>query len=317
MTRVLVTGANGFVGGHLSAYVDNLGLEVHGLGRRPAPGGWKGLWHEVSLLDHAALASVVAAIKPDYVFHFAALLKSSTLQDLLHVNVAGTDNLLAAIYNNFRSARILVAGSAAEYGLVPANELPISETCPLRPLGPYGLSKAAQGLLAWQYYQRYGLEVVRTRTFNLTGPGEPETQVVSSVARQIARIEARGGSRELLVGNLDAVRDFIDVRDAARAYWLVALKGKPGEVYNVCSGHGVRIGMILNRLLGMTSSQVSVRQVAERFTPGDVPVQVGNVARLQVLSDFRCTFSLDDSLSQLLDEARDRERMNCFGGVIE
>ena len=302
MSRVLITGAAGFVGQHLSHYLAQERLEVHGLGRRLRPKGWRYSWDVADLSDLATLKAVVRKVRPDYVFHLAGLLRAASLAEMLAVNVVGSENLLTAIREVQPQARVLVAGSAAEYGLVQAEDLPITESCALRPLSPYGLSKVAQSLFAVQHWRRYGMSIVRTRTFNLTGPGEPATQVMGTFARQIAQIEAGNRSPELQVGNLATVRDFLDVRDAVRAYWEVARDGKAGEVYNVCSGQGVQIRELLHTLLALTEQKIEIKQMATRFTPWDVPIHVGSSARLDSLAGFEPTFSLEESLHALIKE---------------
>lgn len=301
MSCVVITGAAGFVGLHLSSYLAQEGLEVHGLDRRRKPDGWIWPWHTADLLDLDSLQAVLRSLEPDYVFHLAALIRNALLDELLMVNVVGTENLLMAVLESQPQARVLVTGSAAEYGLVQAEDSPISEACSLRPLSPYGLSKAAQSLLAAQYWHRNGMAILRTRAFNIVGPGEPATQVASAIARQIAEIEAGHVSPEIQVGNLDTIRDFTDVRDVVRAYWSVICLGQPGEVYNVCSGCGTRIRDLLDYMLALTQQSVQVRQMTHRLTPWDVPVQIGSPDRLKRLAKFEPTFSLQESLSALLD----------------
>jgi GDP-4-dehydro-6-deoxy-D-mannose reductase len=256
------------------------------------------------LLDRPAIKSVLQQVEPNYIFHLAALIRNATLAELLEVNVTGTENLLAAIREVQPEAQVLVAGSAAEYGLVREEDLPISESCPLRPLSPYGLSKVAQSLLAGQFWLRHRVAVRRVRTFNLTGPGEPQTQVASAMARQIVEIEAGLRAPQMEVGNLDTVRDFIDIRDAVRAYWRVICQGQPGDVYNVCAGEGVQIRALLHALLGQTSSQIAIIQAKTRFSPWDVPLQVGSSDKLSNLGKFERSFVLQESLSALMDEWR-------------
>ncbi|MBI5292244.1 MAG: GDP-mannose 4,6-dehydratase [Chloroflexi bacterium] len=304
MTVALVTGAAGFVGRHLSAHLVRAGVEVHGLDVSLPPAGWPWPWHTVDVLNASALGASLDRIKPDYVLHVAALLRSPALADLMNVNVIGTDNLLAAVAECCPQARVLVTGSSAEYGLVTDGELPISESCALRPLSPYGVSKAAQSLLAAQYAVRRGLAVVRTRAFNLTGPGEPPEQVISAMARQFAEFERRQGEHRLRVGNLNTMRDFCDARDAVRGYWLVAQKGEPGEVYNVCSGRETAVRAVLDRLAALTGISPLVHSEPGRMTPWDVPRQVGDGRKLEQLAGFEPEIPWDQTLLDLLNDWR-------------
>ena len=304
--RVLITGAAGFVGRHLARHLHEQGLIVHGLDRPviPPPSGLYTAWHPCDITHAAQVAAVVGQLRPDYVFHLAALIKSESLTDLFTVNVLGTQNVLDALVAARPEARVLVAGSSAEYGLVRPDELPVREDHPLRPLSPYGVSKVAQSLLAVQYVYRHNLAVVRTRTFNLTGPGEPDTLVCSAFARQIAEIERGLLPLVLKVGNLDSVRDFLDVRDAVRAYWLVAQHGEPGEVYNVCSGVATPARGVLDVLLNLTSVKVEIQEEAKRHTAWDVPVQIGCFAQLNAKTSWRPEIALKESLEDNLSSWR-------------
>ncbi len=301
--RALITGAAGFVGRHLAHHLRDQGLEVHGLDRpdAPVPADLHIDWHPCDVTNAAQVAAVVGQVQPDYVFHLAALIKSESLADLLAVNVLGTQNVLDALVSAQPEARVLVAGSSAEYGLVRPDELPVTEDHPLRPLSPYGVSKVAQSLLTAQYAYRHNLAVVRTRTFNLTGPGEPDTLVCSAFARQIAEIERGLRPPVLKVGNLESARDFVDVRDAVRAYWWVAQHGESGEVYNVCSGVATSIRNVLETLLSLASVKVEVQEEAQRRTPWDVPMQIGCFTRLQIRTGWKPGVPLKESLKDNFD----------------
>ena len=307
MKCALITGAAGFVGRHLANHLRDGEPAVHGLDRPgiPVPADLYAAWHPCDVTNAVQVAAVIDQVQPDYVFHLAALIKSKSLADLLVVNVLGTQNVLDALVAARPEARVLVTGSSAEYGLVRSDELPIREDNPLRPLSPYGVSKVAQSLLAAQYVYRHNLAVVRTRTFNLTGPGEPDTLVCSAFARQIAEIERRLRPPVLKVGNLESARDFVDVRDAVRAYWLVAQHGEPGEVYNVCSGEATIIRDVLSTLLEVASVKAELQEVAERRTAWDVPVQMGHFMRLQATIRWKPEISLRQSLRDNLDSWRE------------
>ncbi len=190
--------------------------------------------------------------------------------------------------------------------MVAAAELPLREDMPLRPSSPYAVSKVAQGLLALQYGPAGGLRILRTRTFHHTGPGRGETFAESSFARQIAEIEAGRRPPVLQVGNLDAVRDYTDVRDVVRAYWALLDRGVAGEVYNVCSGQGRRIRDLLEVLLAASGTKVEVRVDKDRLRPSDVPALVGDPARLRAATGWKPRVSLEDSLRELLQDWRQR-----------
>jgi GDP-4-dehydro-6-deoxy-D-mannose reductase len=247
---------------------------------------------------------VVQSARPDYVFHLAALINSNVLSDLLLVNVIGTQNVLEAVAATRPEARVLVTGSAAEYGLAQPGELPIREDNPLRPFSPYGVSKAAQSLLALHYTHCKRLDVVCTRTFNLIGPGEPPGLVGGDLARRIVEVEQAGPEGCICVGDLEAQRDFVDVRDALQAYWLAASQGVPGQVYNVCSGRPVRIAQVLACLIKCSTSRIEIQVDANLLVPQEVPISWGSSEKLTRATGWRPALSLEQSLQALLGACR-------------
>jgi GDP-4-dehydro-6-deoxy-D-mannose reductase len=309
--RWLVTGAAGFVGGHLVARLRAEGVrEVFGM-VRPGSGPAAGYQRvETELLDAEALRRSVAALRPDRIVHLAA--QSSARESwrdpegTLRTNLFGLLYLLEAVRHAGLTPRLLVVGSAEEYGAVPGAAEPIPEETPLRPASPYAVSKAAQGYLALQYALAHGLHVVRTRTFNHTGPGRGPGFAESSFARQIAEIEAGRHDPTIAVGNLEAVRDFTDVRDVVRAYVRLLESGQPGEVYNVASGHGRRVGEVLERLISHARAPVVVRRDPQLLRPVDTPYLVGDAARLRRVTGWEPEISFDRTLADLLDHWRER-----------
>jgi GDP-4-dehydro-6-deoxy-D-mannose reductase len=191
--------------------------------------------------------------------------------------------------------------------MVYDNELPIRETNPLRPLSPYAVSKVAQDLLAYQYWMSYHTDVVRTRGFNHEGPRRGPVFVASDFAKQIADIERGRREPVLHVGNLEARRDFTDVRDMVRAYWLALEKGEPGEVYNICSGKAYAIREVLDLLLGMTKSRIEVRPDPKRLRPSDVPVLLGDHAKFSAVTGWQPTIPFERTLADMLDYWRKAE----------
>jgi GDP-4-dehydro-6-deoxy-D-mannose reductase len=308
---LLVTGAAGFVGGHLRAFLarEHPEVEVAGVvrpGGRPLPGA---LTLEADLEDPAATDALFDRVRPDRIVHLAG--QSSVHRSwedpaaTLRANVQGLLNVIEAVRRRGLMPRILVVGSAEEYGQADPRHLPLKEDAPLLPLSPYAVSKVAQGFLALQWFLSHGLPIVRTRTFQHTGPGRGESFAESSFARQIAEIEA-GAPPVLSVGNLDSVRDYSDVRDVVRAYWALLERGRPGEVYNVCSGRGVGMREVLDALLAAAGMRVEVRVDTTRLRPTDVPALVGDPSRLIADTGWRPLIPLERSLGDLLDEWRAR-----------
>jgi GDP-4-dehydro-6-deoxy-D-mannose reductase len=316
--RLLVTGAAGFVGGHLLGFLraERPEVEVHGVALPqgavswPSPTGARIL--EADLNDPAAAAAVVEAVRPEGIVHLAgqASVHQSWLDpgSTMRTNVLGIVHLLDATRRLSLQPAVLVVGSAEEYGPVRPEEIPIHEDTPLRPASPYAVSKVAQGALARLYGPAGGMRVVLTRTFHHTGPGRAEAFAESSFARQIAEIEAGRRPPVVDVGNLEAVRDFADVRDVVRAYWMLLEKGEAGAVYNVCSGQGRRVRDLLEMLLAASSARVEVRLDRGRLRPSDVPVQVGDLSRLRAATGWEPRIPLERSLEDLLDDWRTRTR---------
>lgn len=315
--KVLITGITGFVGSHLAEHCLARGdVEVVGTYR------WRSrrenIAHikdvdlvEADLLDAASVHRALDRVRPDWIFHLAAQSFVPTSWTApaatIGVNVVGQVNLFEAMLAlGLTGTRFLVVGSSEEYGLVQPHETPITEDNPLRPLSPYGVSKVAQDLLGWQYFRSYGIPAVRTRAFNHGGPRRGEVLLPSDWAKQIAEIE--NGLREpvVAVGNLDAVRDFTDVRDIVRAYWLALDKGEPGEVYNIGSGNSPTVRELLDRLLGMTDAAIEVRQVPEKMRPSDVEILISDCTRFRERTGWAPQVPLDTMLRDTLDYWRER-----------
>jgi GDP-4-dehydro-6-deoxy-D-mannose reductase len=314
--RLLVTGAGGFVGGHLVDFLraEHPEVDVHGVVLPQGGVSWRAAAGarvvEADLTEPAAAAAVVEEVRPEGILHLAgqASVHLSWLDPAgtLRTNVLGIVHLLDAVRQQGLRPPVLVVGSAEEYGPVGPEEMPIREETPLRPASPYAVSKVAQGALALLYGPAGGLRVVLTRTFHHTGPGRGEAFAESSFARQLAEIEAGRRPPVLKVGNLEAVRDFADVRDVVRAYWMLLEKGEGGAAYNVCSGRGRRIRDLLDVLLAASGARVEVRVDPERLRPSDVPAQVGNPSRLRAATGWEPRIPLERTLQDLLDDWRDR-----------
>jgi len=218
----------------------------------------------------------------------------------------GQVNILEAVRRIGLKARIQLACSSEEYGMVHPDELPIKETNPLRPLSPYAVSKVTQDMLGYQYWMSWKVDCVRTRGFNHEGPRRGEVFVMSNFAKQIAAIEAGLHEPVIRVGNLDAVRDFTDVRDIVRAYWLAATRGEPGEVYNLASGRGITIREMLDRLLAMSRVEVRVETDPARLRPSDVEVLLGDASKFRAATGWEPHIPLDQTLADSLDYWRGR-----------
>ena len=305
----LITGANGFCGRHLAAHLLDSGYRVAGFDLGDGPPPDLDLYRG-DIADAVAVESTLAEVQPEVIFHLAALLNPRLPYDTLHrVNALGTLNLLDAARAVCPTAIIVVTSTSAVYGQVRPEELPIAEDQPFHPANLYAVTKITQETLAYQHHAAHGLRVIRTRTFNLVGPGESPAFASSAFARQVAEIELGRRKPVLAVGNLESVRDFTDARDAVRAYRLLAELGEPGGVFNVCSGRGTPIRHILEILLGLSTVRgISVEVDPARFQPADVPVQVGDPSRLKAATGWSPAIALEQTLADVLDDWRNRVR---------
>lgn len=316
--KVLITGITGFAGSHLADYIlaNHPDVEVFGTIR------WRsrrenilhieekiGLF-EADLKDMVSLKKCLTEIKPDRIFHLAAQSFVPTSwkcpAETFAINAIGEINLFEAVLDLKLDPKIHVAGSSEEYGLVSPDELPMKETNSLRPLSPYAVSKVAQDLLAWQYFRSYGLRTVRTRGFNHTGPRRGEVFICSTFAKQIAEIEKGKRGPVIYAGNLEAKRDFTDVRDIVRAYWLCLEKGKEGEVYNIGTGKTYAMKEVLDMLLSMSRANVKIEVDPQRLRPSDVPILISDPTKFVKLTGWKPEIPFRDSLQDLLDYWRER-----------
>jgi GDP-4-dehydro-6-deoxy-D-mannose reductase len=301
--RALVTGASGFVGTHLVEHLIGEGDEVTGLDRHGAQGA-----HGVDVTDGDATREAVAAASPEVVYHLAGWANVGTSWkhpvEVFEANAVGTLHVLLAC-RDAGVRRVLVVGSADLYGKVEPQELPLTETSPLRPTSPYAASKAAAEDLALQAHLGFELETVCARPFNHLGPGQSEGFVAPGLAARIARAE-RDGQRSIPVGNLSARRDFTDVRDVVRAYRLMIERATPGEVYNVCSGVDVSIDDLAARLLGLAGGDLELETDPELLRPVDLPVLRGDAAKLTEATGWTPEIPLEQTLSDLLADMRQR-----------
>jgi len=305
--KALITGIEGFVGSHLAELLIRKGLKVGGIIYEKIPINISHIQKQIvpfrsDIRDRRKLNKVIKNFKPDQIYHLAAM---SSVRDSLEspkvcfdINVMGTIALLDAVRASNHYPRLLLVGSGEEYG--PSKPVPLTEDAPLNPITPYALSKLCMEKAGMMYYLAFSLSIIRVRSFNHTGPRQSTLGVCSDFARQIAEIEA--GKREplIMVGNLRARRDFSDVRDIVRGYWLAMKKGKSGGIYNLCSGKAYSINEILKILLSMSTKKITVRVRKERLRPLDIPVLKGSYIKAKKELGWTPVIPLRRTLEDLL-----------------
>lgn len=315
--RLLITGITGFVGSHMAEYALAHGAEVFGSSRwRSRTENIEHLRSQIKLIecdlrDLASVRGLLEATEPTHVVHLAAQsfvgASWQTPAETLSTNIISQVNLLEGIRRFTIAPRVLVVGSSEEYGFVCPDELPIRETNPLRPLSPYAVSKVAQDMMGYQYFMSYGLPIIRTRAFNHEGPRRGEVFVTSNFAKQVAEIEA--GMREpmMSVGDLTPRRDFSDVRDVVRGYWLLLERGEPGEVYNLCSGRSWAIQQVLEFLLEQSRvKRIAVETDPARLRPSDVMILEGDSSKIRKATGWEVEIPFERTLKDLLAYWRQR-----------
>jgi GDP-4-dehydro-6-deoxy-D-mannose reductase len=320
--RVLITGITGMAGSHLAEYlIGRQDCEVHGTLR------WRSnkehiaqmeretALHECELRDPYAVTRLLRDIRPHRIYHLASQsnVAASWLspRETLVNNITSQLNILESLrLLDLPETRIHIAGSSEEYGMVQPHELPVKETNPLRPISPYGVSKVTQDTMGFQYFQNFGLQIVRTRSFNHEGPRRSESFATSSFARQIVEIEMKRKDPVILVGNLKAKRDFTDIRDVVRAYHLALEHCDAGSVYNIGSGAAHSLRQVLDLLLTMSRVVIQVKQDPSRMRPSDVPSLVADVTAFRNKTGWMPEISLQQSLFDLLEYWRSRLSRN-------
>jgi len=311
--KILISGISGFVGSHLAELCISKGCEVHGTTR------WRSdsqnishlniNLHECDLTDAHAVRNFLEKLKPDRIFHLAAqsYVHASWIEPMqtLDNNIRSEINILEAVRSiPDYDPLIQIAGSSEEYG--NAENMPITEDTPLLPVSPYGVSKVAQDLLARQYFKSYGIKCIVTRGFNHTGRRRGEVFVCSNFAKQIVEIEKGLKNPIIEHGNLDAERDFTDVRDMVNAYWLALEKGEPGEVYNICSGKSIKIKSILQKLIQLSNVKIELKQDPERMRPSDLQILLGDCSKFKEATGWERKHEMKDTLKDILDYWREK-----------
>lgn len=323
--KVLITGITGFVGSHLADYIfENFPeVKILGLARWRSPtDNIRHILNKISLqfgdlLDPFSLKTILSEDKPNVIFHLAAqsyvTFSFSSPVVTLDTNVIGTCNLLETVKELKISSNydpiIHICSSSEVYGQVSKEDVPIREDVPLRPASPYAVSKVAEDMLAYQYWLSWGIKTLRTRMFTHTGPRRGDVFVVSNFAKQIAAIEVGLVPPVIKVGNLESIRTFTDVRDAVRAYWLLITKCIPGEVYNIGGVETMKVGEMLNKLLGLSSvKNIKIEVDTTRLRPSDVTLQIPSTEKFYKETGWKPEIKFEQTIKDTLNYWREYYR---------
>jgi GDP-4-dehydro-6-deoxy-D-mannose reductase len=308
MKKVLVTGATGFVGKHLVvSLLTQPATDVIGT-HRSDPGTMpdKVKLEKVDLHDPQATDALIEKYKPDFVYHLAG--QPSAAESFKNPAETITNNIIAEVSllealrkHELIETKVLVVSTAEVYGFISSEDLPVDEQTPLRPVNPYAVSKIAQDYLGLQYRLSYRMNIIRVRPFNHIGPGQKDTFVLASFAKQIVDIEKGKQKPVIYVGNLQAKRDFTDVRDMVQAYQLALEKGEKGDVYNIGSGESRKIEDILTTMLSLSTAKVEIKADPERFRPIDVAEIVCDSKKFHELTGWQPQIAFNQTLQDILD----------------
>lgn len=313
--KILVIGAAGFVGGHLVEYLSLLpDIEVFAskLSTEKMENtriSDKNILN-LDILNRVEVENIFKKICPDYIIHLAA--QSSVSYSwkepalTFNINLIGTINVLEAVRETGINARILLIGSAEEYGMVRPEELPIMESRNIDPSNPYAISKVSQEMAAGMYGNVYNIQIIMVRAFNHIGPGQSPVFALSDFAKQIAEIEKGIHEPAISVGNLEIKRDFTDVRDIVRGYWELVRNGVKGEIYNIGSGTSYSLKSLLDRMICMSSSKIDIQVNPNKFRPVDIPELRADISKIRDHVQWQPQINMDASLSDILDYWRAR-----------
>ena len=316
--KALVIGAAGFVGPYLvQAIHDDLHADVIAtkLGHETLvfeeSGNYTTTVENLDIMNQEEIESILKKYQPDYVFHLAA--QSSVAYSwknpglTVDINIKGALNVLDAIRTMEKQPKVLIIGSGEEYGHIRPEAVPVSEEEVLHPGNIYAATKACQNMIGSIYTKAYGMNLVMTRSFNHMGPAQRPTFVVADFCRQAARIEQGLLDPVIHVGNLEAKRDFTDVRDVVHGYTALIEQGKPGETYNVGTGHAYKIRDILDKIIAQSTAEITVEVEQARLRPVDVPIIEPDMTKTFAVSDWRPQISLETTIGDMLAYWRTHE----------
>lgn len=301
MNRILITGCNGFVASHFVDYFKRNRIEADFLGIDVAPSCLiNGIFYlQLDLMDMEGLKALLSNYKPTHIAHFASVSSVSKSWERPVESFVNNTNIFLNIVESVRklglSPRILSVGSSEEYGNYPQHALPLKEYYETRPCNPYAIARVAQEMISKLYVNSYGLEVIMTRSFNHIGPGQRDVFAIPSFISQMLKAKADKKAR-ISVGNVDIVRDFLDVRDVVDAYYKILFLGRTGEVYNVCRGVGISLREIIEKISGIIDFFPEIVVDPAKIRLADNKIIIGDPAKLMTELGWRPTIAIETSL---------------------
>ncbi len=319
MKNLLITGAAGFVSGHFLEYLKENNLEYNILATdilEDFKADYKNFkYKKINLREREQLKEILADFKPDYILHLASISSVSQSWKQPVESFVNNTNIFLNIIESIRElelpTRILSIGSSEEYGNYPAEKMPLHEDYKLLPCNPYAVARVSQEMLSKLYADCYNVNIIMTRSFNHIGPKQREAFVVPSFVKQLIEIKNSGNTKPLVVGNIEIVRDFLDVRDVVDAYYKLLTQGKIGEVYNVCSGKGVKLKEIIEIVSDKLEICPKIEIDSSRVRPTDNMIIVGDNSKLKSEFNWNPIFTLESSLNDIIDYlSQDRRNQN-------
>lgn len=314
MKKLVITGFSGFVASHFVEYLydNNIDFEIHGLSRSLPDFDYEKYSdsmtikaYQIDMMDFNKLKGFFEDVKPDYVLHLAAL--SSVAYSWKNPSESFTNNcniflnLINAIRETKTDCRILSVGSSEEYGNVAHEDLPIRENQAIKPLSPYAVARVSQELMSQVFVDAYGMQIIMTRSFNHFGPRQDERFAIPSFVKRILDIKYSGNNTGVIeTGDLSIIRDFVDVRDVVAAYYLLLMKGKPGEIYNICSGAGIQLFDVVNTIAEEVGVSVTTKTNPEYVRPNDNKEIVGSSYKIETEIGWKRTRSFNDTIRDMI-----------------
>lgn len=313
MDKYLITGFSGFVSKHFIEYLNSLNTYSTVIGidiNQPEFDftQYKNVqcsFKRIDLLDRTQVDNIIYQFQPQFILHLASYSSVAFSWKNPAASFANNTNIFLNLLEQIRelnlNCRIISVGSSEEYGNVSESDIPLNEEHSLKPVSPYAVARVSQEMLSKVYVDGFGSDIVLTRSFNHIGPGQRDIFVVSSFARQLVEIKKNNLPQELITGNLSIIRDFLDVRDVVRAYHELFKKGRKGEVYNICSGDGISLEMIIQRMSQILGIEVITKINPALIRPNDNSIVIGNNEKIKKETGWDISYTMENSLTDILN----------------